>query len=284
MSTNRHEVKPPGISSPIAPSSSTSTPQPLGWAARPWRCALLLALLTAWAEPSLAAVPQKLKDALGSSSTKVRIIAAASVAKSGDAEARGLLEKLLRDPEATVRAAAVDGLAAIKDPGALPALRALKNDPDDAVRAIVGRGLLTLEALVIHVDIGDVEDLSGGSVPGVLPLLQNGVEAELRSALPGFSIQRGGVVKGYGLLLKIRSIKRSKQDGNGILEIKCDMTLVELPGKILRLTSSATAGAGVDGDIPKAMEKELATDAINACAPALAKDFIDYAQQRIQRK
>jgi hypothetical protein len=61
------------------------------------------------------------------------------------------------------------------------------------------------------------------------------------------------------------------------------MTLVELPGKILRLTSSATAAAGVDGEIPPSMEKELATDAINACAPSLAKDFIDYAQQRIRR-
>ncbi|MDP2343303.1 MAG: HEAT repeat domain-containing protein [Deltaproteobacteria bacterium] len=254
---------------------------------RPEVKARALALLFAAmfvASAAHAAVPAKLKEALSASSTKVRIIAVASVAKSGDPEARGLLERMLKDPEATVRGAAVDGLATLKDPGALAALEAIKNDPDVGVRAIAGRAITALEALVVNVDIGDAEDLSGGSIPGLLPLLQSGVEKELKAALPGFSIQRGGVGKGYGLLLKIRSIKKSKQDGNGIIEIKTDMTLVELPGKILRLTSSATAAAGVDGDIPKAMEKELATDAINACAPSLAKDFIEYAQQRIQRK
>ncbi len=255
-----------------------------------WPCAtraasvLLLAIVVLTSTSAAAAVPQKLKEGLASSSTKVRIIAIAGISKTGDAEARVLLEPLLTDAEASVRAAAVDGLANIKDPAALPALRWLQADPDPAVRKVVGRALATLEALVINVDIGDVEDLSDSGIPGLVALLQGGVEKELQTSMPTLGVKRGGVVKGYGLLLKIRSVKRSKQGGSGVLEIKCDMTLIELPGKILRLSSSATAGAGVDGDIPPSMEKELAQDAINACAPSLAKDFIEFAQQLRTKK
>lgn len=254
----------------------------IGREVKPLLCALGLGL-TLTSTSAQAAVPRPLKDALTSDSTKVRVIAIASIAKTHDAEARGLLEKMLSDKESSVRAAAVDGLALLKDPGALVALQAVKNDPDDAVKAVVARAITTLEALQVNVDIGDAEDLSKSGIDGLVGLLQTNVEKELRSQLPALSIRRGGVEKGYGLILKIRSVNKTKQEGNGVLEVKCDLTLVELPGKILRLSSSATAGAGVEGDIPKAMEKELATDAINACAPSLAKDFVEYAQQRIRK-
>ncbi len=273
MSTNGAEVKAPKAAP--APSGAHSFARAL---------AVALWLTTLSTSPALAAVAPKLKEALSSSSIKVRIIAIAGVAKSGEPETRGLLEPLLRDPEPTVRGAAVDGLASLQDPGALAVLLPLKSDPDQDVRAIVGRAIATLEALIVNVDVGNVEDLSGGSIPELVPLLQSVVEGELRKALVGYSIRRGGVTKGFGLLLKIRSIKKSVQDGNGIIEVKCDMTLVELPGNILRLSSSATAGAGVEGEIPKSMEKELAQDAVNACGPSLAKDFIEYAQQHRAKK
>jgi hypothetical protein len=247
-----------------------------------WLGCLLLAVALTSTNAS-AAVPQKLKDGLKSDSTKVRVIAIAGIARNGDAEARGLLQGMLGDKEPSVRAAAVDGLALLKDPAALPSLLPLKKDADEAVRAVVGRAIDALEALLVHVDVGDVEDLSKSGIAGLLPLLQSGVERELKAQLPSLDVRRGGVTRGYGLVLKIRSVTRSMQDGNGVLEVKCDLTLVELPGKILRLSSSATAAAGVDGEIPKAMEKELATDAINACAPSLANDFIEYAQQRIRK-
>ncbi len=249
---------------------------------KPLLCALGLSLALT-STTAAAFVPRQLKDALTSDSTKVRVIAIASIAKTKDPEARGLLEKMLGDKESSVRAAAVDGLALLKDPAALVALQALKNDPDAAVKAVVARAVAVLEALQVNVDIGDAEDLSKSGIDGLVALLQTNVERELRAQMPTLSIRRGGVDKGYGLILKIRSINKSKQDGNGILEVKCDLTLVELPGKILRLSSSATAAAGLEGDIPKTMERELATDAINACAPSLAKDFVEYAQQRIRK-
>lgn len=254
----------------------------IGREVKAWSASVLLALLLT-STSALAVVPRPLKDALGSDSTKVRVIAIASIAKTNDPEARGLLEKMLGDKEPPVRAAAVDGLALLKDPAALPALQALKNDADVAVKAVVARAIAALEALLVNVDVGDAEDLSKSGIDGLIGLLQSGVEKELKSQLPALAIRRGGVEKGYGLILKIRSVTRSKQDGNGILEVKCDLTLVELPGKVLRLSSSASAAAGVEGDIPKAMEKELATDAVNACAPSLAKDFVEYAQQRIRK-
>jgi hypothetical protein len=141
------------------------------------------------------------------------------------------------------------------------------------------RAIGALERLLIVVDTGDIEDLSDKSVPGLLPLLQEGVDKAIRDGLgAAVDVRHGAVDRGYGAVLKLRSLRRLVQDGNGAIEVKCDVTLVELPGKILRFTSSATAAAGVEGPLPRGMERELASDGINACAPSLAKDVADYIQ------
>ena len=246
----------------------------------PW----LLVSLTLLSVSGRAAVPEKLRAALLSSSSKVRIIAVASVARSGDAESGNLIVALLKDPEPAVRGAAADALAYLRDPAALVALHPLINDADGAVRAIAGRSIAALTELVVQIDIGAVEDRSQAGMVGLVPLLQSGVEKELKRALPTFAVLRGGVSKGFALLLTIRSVTRSEQDGGGAVEVKCDMTLVELPSKVLRLTSSATAATGVDGAMSKTMEQELASDGVTACAPALAMDFVLFAQQRMLAK
>jgi hypothetical protein len=245
---------------------------------------LVAAIALSCASPAAAAVPHVLKDALGSPSVKVRIVGITSIAKIKDPEVVGLIGKMLSDPEPTVRAAAVSALQTLKDPAAIALLQTVAADSDPKVKAAAGKAIAALEAGAVFVDIGDVEDISGGGIDGLAPLLQSGVEKEIAKLVPGVALKKGGVSKGYGLLLKIRSVNRVMQGENGVLEIKCDMTLMELPGKILRLSSSATAGAGVEGAIPKSMEKELATDGIAACAPSLAKDFAEYAQQRMRKK
>jgi hypothetical protein len=250
--------------------------------ARGRRCAravfcLLLALGTS--TTATAAIPRALRDALTNKSARVRILGVTGVARSGDGEAPVLLQGMLADPDPSVRVAVVDGLVKLKNPAALGALRTLAGDGDATVRTAAARAVAALEKMVVVVDTGDVEDLSNKSVPGLLPLLQDGVEKALRDALgPTVVVRRGSVERGYGAVLKLRSLRRLVEGGNGAIEVKCDVTLVELPGKILRFTSSATASAGVDGALPKSMERELATDGINACAPSLAKDIGAYVQ------
>jgi hypothetical protein len=252
---------------------------------RQWGVPLsILLFVLSIAIPANAAVPARLKDGLSSSSVKVRVIAVAAVAKTKDPEAAALLRPMLGDPEAAVRAAAVDGLVLLKDLGAAAAIAKLKDDPDAAVRAVVGRGLPKLSAALIQVDTGDLSDLRGKASPELLDRLRSTFEAELQKQSGGVNIQRGGAQKGLGAMLKIRSITKGSDGANEFIEVKCDLTLVELPGKILRVSSTANAAAGVEGKMPAKMEAELAKDGIDACAPSLAKDFADYIVTRAGKR
>ncbi len=237
-----------------------------------------------FASSSFAGVPRPLRDALQSRSAKVRILGITGVARSGDAEAAALLKGMLADVEPSVRVAAVDAIASLRDPSLLVDLQALTADSDATVRKAVARGAAALEALVVFIDTGDVDDLTDRSVPELLPELQRRVEQALGDALgPVVVVRRGGVARGYGAVLRLREMRRLVQDGDGAIEVKCDVTLVELPGRILRFTSSATAAAGVVGPLPRTMERELALDGIAACAPSLARDVADYVRLRARR-
>jgi HEAT repeats len=249
-------------------------------------CALVVGACVLFSAETHAqtSAPQKAIDGLQASSPKVRIVAISAIAKSKDPRARKLIEPLLTDSDGAVRAAAVDGLGRLGDPAALGALEAIREDADTTVQKVLLRVLPVLEKKRILVDIGEVQDITNNQVPGLMDELQAKVKAELERELGGaVTVRKGGVTKGYGLILGLRYIKQVKDGPNTILEVKCELTLVELPGKILRLSSNATAGAGVAGALPKRMEPELARDAVNACAPSLAKDFVDYARQRVLR-
>ncbi len=231
-----------------------------------------------------AAVPARMRDGLSSSSMKVRLIAIAAIAKTRDLEAAALLRPLIADEAPLVRAAVIDGLAVLKDISAYTAIAGLQADPDPAVRSSVKKALKLFDSTAVFVDIGDVADMSGRSFPGLRNRLQDKFETALNQLLKNnVIVARGGIEHGYGALLKIRAITAGVTDGNGILEVKCDMTLVELPGKILRLTSSAAAAAGVEGKMSAKIEPELANDAVDACAPSLARDFADYIEQHRKR-
>ena len=244
------------------------------------RLPLLCALLVLWASSSLAEVPQRLKDGLSSSSIKVRVIAVSAIAKTKDPRAAAMIRPLLHDGEAAVRAATVDGLVLLQDAGAAAAVALLASDPSATVRAVVARSLPLLEAMAVEVDVGDVGDLSGKASPALASRLQSTFETELKRLVNGVKVKRGGVSKGYGAILKVRSINRGKDGSNEFLEVKCDLTLVEYPGKVLRVSSSAAAAAGVEGSLPVAMEADLANDSVDACAPSLARDFAEFLQGR----
>ena len=252
---------------------------------RRWRLGGFLAVLVMLtALGAHATVPARMKDGLSSSSMKVRLVAIAAVAKTKDPDAVALLKPLLVDEAPLVRAAAIDGLGVLRDVGSYAAIDALKDDKDPTVRASVKKAIKLLDTAAIRVDIGDVADLSGRNLLGVTKRLQDKFEIALTTLLrKDVVVARGGVDKGYGAILKIRAVTTGVTDGNGVLEVKCDMTLVELPGKILRLTSTAAAAAGVEGKMPASIEPELANDAIDACAPSLARDFADYIEQHRKR-
>ena len=249
-----------------------------------WRGPVLMCLLVVTLTAGTAdarGIPERLKAGLSSSSPKVRVLSVAGVARSKDRGARALLEPLLADPDPMVRSAVLDALAAIGDPIALAAIEKQPVEADARVAAVRQQALERLRARQVLLDTSDLQDLSGAAPPGLLDALREGVEEEIRvHGGPGFVLKRGGVDKGWGLLIRLRSVKQIMRDGSGQVELKCELTVVELPGKILRLSSSASAAAGVEGPIPKGMAPELARDGINACAPALAKDFLEFHAKR----
>lgn len=242
-------------------------------------------LFTMGAGAARAELPKKLLDGLASSSTKVRIVAVANVARSKDPAARALLEPLLADGDPAVRAAVVEGLGRIGDPAALKALSTLQADADATVQSVLKRVVPALEALVIHIYVGDAKDLSGSTLPGLADKLKREVRSALVAKLgPGFVMIDDPTKKSYGAApLNIRSVTRSKDGRTSFLEVKCELTLVEMPGNILRAALSSTAAVGVEGEISKKLEAELANDAIVACAPEVASDFAAYVKERSRR-
>jgi hypothetical protein len=254
-----------------------------------------LVLAVFFSSAGLAApVPSKLRAALKSSSSRVRIAAVVAVSKSGADDARPLVESMLEDSEDIVRAAAVEGLERLKDPAALPAVEKLLKDKSDLIRKVARRAwrLLKVEQKKkakptpaptggLVVDVGDVRNSTGKSLNGAEARLREKITNALRAdGRKAFDIRNGGVTKGYGLLLKLKGLVPFEQDNVRGVQIDCDMTVVELPGKSLRMNSSASTGAGTTGKLTPKREAALVLDAIDACAPELARDFVDYVLKR----
>lgn len=258
---------------------------------RVWDALASALLLGVWVTALLAAggaraeLPKKLLDGLASSSTKVRIVAVSSVARSKDPQARKLIEPLLTDSDPAVRAAVVEGLGRIGDPAALAALKGIAADQDGTVQSVLKRVVPALEALVISVYLGEAKDLSGSPLIGLADKLRREVKAALVAKLgAGYTMIEDPTKKSYGASpLNIRSVTRSKDGKTSFLEVKCELTLVEMPGNILRAALSSTAAVGVEGEISKKLEAELANDAIVACAPEVASDFAAYVKEHSRR-
>jgi hypothetical protein len=243
---------------------------------------LFLALVLAFSLGNAhAAVPAKVKKGLDAKAPKVRIAAIVAISKLKDPEARSLLERMLTDEEATVRAAAIEGLGKIGDPAALPAVARAAKDTDNPVADVAKATLSLLESRRTRVDMSDIGDLSGKNYKGLTEMLEKGVaDTVAKQGGPAYVLVKDQNGKGYGLGLKIRAIAQKQQGAVNLVEVKCDMTIIELPSKALRLASSATSAAGIEGTISPRMEEELSRDAVAACAPALAKDFLDYMTMR----
>jgi hypothetical protein len=246
-------------------------------------CCFLAAVLL-YSAGARAEIGAKLKAGLTASSPKVRIVAVAEVSKSKDPAARSLIEPLLQDGDEAVRASAVEGLGRIGDPAAIPALEKLASD-GDTVQQVLKRVLPALEALRIPIYLGKSDDKSGAAIDGLADRLLQKTRAAIEQKLgPVAAIGTDASKKSFGASpLIVRSISQRKDGPNTFLDVKCELTLVEMPQQILRAALSTTASVGVPGAISPKMQSELARDAIDACAPDLADDFVSYAKQHSQR-
>ena len=145
--------------------------------------------------------------------------------------------------------------------------------------------LPSLESLRISIYVGKGVDKSGGGIAG----LGDQLAAKTRQAIdkkmgPLAFIHDDASKQSYGAApLIVRSIGQHQDGGNTFLDVKCELTLVEMPKNILRAALSTTASVGIAGPIPPKMQNELAHDAVDACAPDLADDFVAYVREHARR-
>lgn len=246
--------------------------------------AVLTVVMTVSSGAAHAEVGQKLRDALSASSPKVRIVAVAGVAKTKDPEARTLLEPLLADADAAVRASVIDALGKLGDPAAIAALEKMTKDEDETVQSVLVRVLPALQASRVQVFIGKGEDFSGGTMR-LADDLRKKTTAALQSKLgAGFVLHEDASRKSYGASpIAVRSIGKRVEGRVTFIDVKCELTLVEMPGSILRAALSTTASVGIEGTVTPKLEAELTRDGIAECAPSLAGDFVSYVKERSRR-
>ncbi len=247
---------------------------------------ILPVVVAVGAQSVLAAAPP---PGLKAKKAADRIAAVFSLTDAADPDATQQLIGALKDRSAAVRKSAATALGSHSNADADAALKtAARDDKSAAVREAAKRARAAiheravLKKTVIVVEVPGASALSKSVPEPALKQLTEAVRAAV-GADPrrAFSVREATTKeKGYGLMLAIRDIKPSSQGNVSLLEVKCELTLLSLPGRSLRLASSASAAAGVEGKIDDAMRTELIGDAVRACAPALAGDFLQYALSR----
>lgn len=188
----------------------------------------------------------------------VRKVAASRLGERGDAEADAALAQVaLKDKSAAVR--------------------------ETAVRA---RGQIRVATKMVKkkviVEVPAASSLDDNVPPAATEQLTRLVRAAVKSdPRRAFHVkEKAAKEPGYSLLLTIRSATDGKQGKVSLVEARCELTLLALPSRSLRLSSSASAAAGMEGELSSDERNELLQDAVGACAPALAADFIDYVVAR----
>ncbi len=194
----------------------------------------------------------------------------------------------LSAPSAAVRKTAASKLGDRGDPSADAALAPLSKDKSAAVREAAKRARAKLHAssatvkkkIVVEVPLATAlaEDVPPAATEQLTKLVRSAIIADPRR--PFLIKEKVGKEPGYSLLLTIRSATDGKQGNVNLVEARCELTLLALPARALRLSSSASAAAGIEGSMSKSERTELLGDAVGACAPALAADFLDYAISR----
>lgn len=254
-------------------------------------CALLIGLADGARAEALSST---VLAGLEADKPRLRIAAIVAVAKSDDENARRYVEGMLADKDASVRAAACEALMKRGDPAAIPAIEALVDDKSPLVQKVRKKALAALAKSTqapagavssgrrVLADLSDATDGSGKAAPGIVERLRANVAQALSTESKlAVDVKNEKQRDGFGLKLRVKSVEEQVQGAAIVVLVKCEMTLVKLPENALRLQSVATAGAGLEGDALTDRERaDLQKDAVDACAPELAKDFVEYALTR----
>lgn len=305
---------------PIRPSfSRVSLVTPLFAVGRAWcmawsmGCALLVISPILWEMPaysqSQAEIPSSVLQGLKSAQPRVRIAALVAVAKLKHPNSRALIEEKLGDSDNTVRAAAVDALGQLGDPAALASIRPLVNDSDALVKSTADSTIKLLDKIRLEQEksksLAQNPSSGANATPVVIPAGSVGVHMDATTDLSGrnfagltnqlttlfsknvqtkggnkYVLTEGKLDKGFGVALKIRKITTNNGSSESFVDVKCDMTVTELPGNALRLAANANASVGIEGSLDPATELDLANDGVKECAPSLAQDFVEYMKKK----
>ena len=196
--------------------------------------------------------------ALGAESAAVRKAAVMALGDRGDSAADGPLTAI----------ASADKSAEVREEAKRARVKLRPRLPADTAKIVVEVPAVTLLATDVPAEAGDA----------LTKIVRTSITADPRRPFLVKETVEGE--KGYGVLVAIRSVTTSKQGTVNVVEVKCELTLLALPNRSLRLSSSATAAAGIEGTLDAETRTELIHDAIGACGPALAEDFLDYATSR----
>lgn len=135
--------------------------------------------------------------------------------------------------------------------------------------------------------ISTIDPTQEKEYPGLADALKNSVTNAVNAA-GGTRFRLAGddakdaknAAKGYKLEVRIKSVdvKSAKQEST--VKLACDLLLTEMPGRILRMNTSAVSAISVNGSITKRDAADLAKDAVAECAPALANDFVQFTTKK----
>jgi hypothetical protein len=128
--------------------------------------------------------------------------------------------------------------------------------------------------------VPQARDKSKSRVPGLGTTLRKTAVAQIKRSTSGPVRFSAKTTRGYSVGLVVDRVRKSKRRGKSTIEVRCRMTVAELPGKKLRSSSKASAKLTASGRLSKKRRQKLTRQAAEACAKELGKDFATFAKKR----
>jgi hypothetical protein len=217
------------------------------------------------------------KELAESPDFRVRVQAALRLGRAGNPQARGELEKGLRDPHPAVRVACAVGLGNIGDPASIPPLeQAMKTETFANVKSSMkenidklkgksagggggggGGGATNIGNAQYVVQLGTMRNQSGVGAPDLDSVMKQAARAKATSIKGAVvvdssesSVVETAAKKKIPVLLVDGNLTRLTQTNSGgaiVISAKVDMSIRKVPQQVLKGTVSGNA-SGSDGN------------------------------------